>query len=58
MYCKEIEIENKGYQDALYGYSYLDPYWTKEELQIWSKGYKRGLKEKETGNYEPFQEDE
>lgn len=44
---KDIVIEEKGYQDGLYGFTYIDPNWAKEELETWGRGYKRGLQERE-----------
>lgn len=38
------EIYQKGISDGLYGFSYINPYWTKEELAEWAKGYQEGLK--------------
>ena len=37
-----FDIYEKGYNDAIYGYSYLDPYWTANELAEWARGYKDG----------------
>jgi hypothetical protein len=39
---KEQEAYQKGIDDAKFGLSYLNPYWSKEELIAWAKGYKKG----------------
>ncbi len=37
------QIYSKGTSDARYGYTYLDPYWTREELLEWERGYRDEL---------------
>jgi hypothetical protein len=39
---KTIEAYNKGYSDGVYGFSYLNPYYTPEELEAWARGFKAG----------------
>lgn len=41
------EIEERGYNDATIRFSYIHPDWSKEEMNAWGKGYKRGLEELE-----------
>lgn len=40
---KLIEIFRHGYDDGKFGVSYLNPYWTVDELAEYVKGYLLGL---------------
>jgi hypothetical protein len=42
MYNKLVEAYNKGYSDGFYGFTYLNPYYSAEELNEWSIGFKAG----------------
>jgi hypothetical protein len=37
-------IYDKGVADGKYGFTYIDPQWTPEQLDAWVQGYKAGLR--------------
>lgn len=45
---KNSEAWQHGYNDGKYGFAYLNPCYTEDELKEWQKGFKKGLKEKKS----------
>ena len=42
--AEELEAYEKGREDGTYGFTYINPSWTKAELNAWGKGYKETRK--------------
>jgi hypothetical protein len=36
------EAYNHGFNDGVYGFSYINPYYTPKELEAWARGFKAG----------------
>jgi hypothetical protein len=43
---KDFGLYKKGFEDATIKFSYIDPYWTKEQVNEYVRGYKDGKNNK------------
>ena len=46
---KSLEAYDHGFNDGKYGFTYLNPYYSQDELNEWTRGFKDGM----TDNYNP-----
>ena len=58
MHNKLLNAYKNGYNSARYGFTYIHPYSSQEEIDQWAKGYTDGKKdsgwrEVEDGEWEP-----
>lgn len=42
---EQRDAYRKGLKDGKYGFSYINPYWNKEEINAWVDGYMGGIQQ-------------